>query len=142
METLNFLMQGFDVATRPANLLVSEGRISAILDWEFAHAGDPDEDLGWHLAPHYADEHLVPGSWTAEDFLIRYEARAGRVVDRTAVRFWAIFALYKMSSMVLSALTWFVGGDDSRMIASAKPIVGQLLSAVAAADRDALETPT
>jgi aminoglycoside phosphotransferase (APT) family kinase protein len=29
------------------NFLVQEGRVSALLDWEFAHLGDPYDDLAW-----------------------------------------------------------------------------------------------
>ena len=32
---------------RTGNYLVEEGRFVALLDWEFAGWGDPDEDLGW-----------------------------------------------------------------------------------------------
>ena len=31
----------------PQNVLIEDGRISALLDWEFAHAGRPIEDLAW-----------------------------------------------------------------------------------------------
>jgi aminoglycoside phosphotransferase len=31
----------------PQNLLIDDGRISALVDWEFAHLGDPIEDLAW-----------------------------------------------------------------------------------------------
>jgi aminoglycoside phosphotransferase (APT) family kinase protein len=31
----------------PQNLLVDGGRVSALLDWELAHRGDPIEDLAW-----------------------------------------------------------------------------------------------
>ena len=43
---------------RPDNLLVEGGRISGVLDWEFAHAGSPYEDVGnlmRHLGAPYAD---------------------------------------------------------------------------------------
>ena len=32
---------------RTGNFLESGGRITAILDWELVHLGDPLEDLGW-----------------------------------------------------------------------------------------------
>ena len=32
---------------RIGNFLELDGRISAILDWELVHLGDPMEDLGW-----------------------------------------------------------------------------------------------
>lgn len=117
---------------RPANLLVADGRIAAILDWEFAHEGDPAEDLGWYLTPYYAADHLIAGAWTADDFLARYEAAAGASVDRAALHFWSVFALYKLASMTVGALRGFADGDSSRMAASADFIVHPLLDAIAA----------
>ncbi|HTS15436.1 MAG TPA: phosphotransferase family protein, partial [Candidatus Sulfotelmatobacter sp.] len=32
---------------RNGNLIVDEGGVRAVLDWELAHLGDPAEDLGW-----------------------------------------------------------------------------------------------
>ena len=31
----------------PQNVLIAGDNISALLDWEFAHAGQPVEDLAW-----------------------------------------------------------------------------------------------
>lgn len=115
---------------RPANLLVEGKQIAAILDWEFAHEGDPAEDLGWYLAPYYAGEHLIPGAWSADDFLARYEAAAGAPVDRAALRFWSVFALYKLASMTVGALRGFADGDLSRLTPSARFILDPLLDAI------------
>lgn len=32
---------------RIGNLMVENGRLSGVLDWELAHLGDPGEDIGW-----------------------------------------------------------------------------------------------
>ena len=120
---------------RPANLLVANGQVTALLDWEFAHVGDPVEDLGWYLAPYYAAEHLIPGLWTAQNFLDRYEAALGTTVDRAALNFWSVFALYKLASMTVAALRAFADGDASRMAPSARFILNPLLEAIAGAER-------
>ena len=31
----------------PGNFLHADGRVTALLDWEFAHVGDPHDDLAW-----------------------------------------------------------------------------------------------
>ena len=31
----------------PQNVLIQDDRITALLDWEFAHIGQPVEDLAW-----------------------------------------------------------------------------------------------
>lgn len=35
---------------RTGNYMVDKGRLTAVLDWEFCHWGDPREDLGWLIA--------------------------------------------------------------------------------------------
>lgn len=122
---------------RPANLLVDNGRTTALLDWEFAHAGDPAEDLGWYLAPRYRHEHFIPGRWQAEDFLAAYEQVSGTTVDRSAVRWWAVFAQYKLCAMVLAAQKAFLAGDVERIPVPAGAMLRGLLEAVDAAERAA-----
>ena len=36
---------------KPGNILLDGDRITALLDWELAHLGDPLEDLGWVTQP-------------------------------------------------------------------------------------------
>jgi prepilin-type processing-associated H-X9-DG protein len=55
--------------TGPGNFLYADGRVTAVLDWELAHWGDPMEDLGWLalrpasrlLAPHRLGDRPRPG---------------------------------------------------------------------------------
>ena len=35
---------------RTGNYMVDGGKLTAVLDWEFCHWGDPREDLGWFIA--------------------------------------------------------------------------------------------
>ena len=117
---------------RPANMLVEGARVSAMLDWEFTHLGDPVEDLGWYLTPFYAAEHLIPGVFGPEEALQRYEAARGEPVNRATVQFWSVFAMYKLAYMTVAALRWLVDGDASRMAASAEFIIHPLLTAIGA----------
>lgn len=124
---------------RPANMLVEDGHVTTVLDWEFVNIGDPMEDLGWYLSPHYAGEHLIAGAFTAEDAIARYEATTGTVVDRAAVRFWSVFAIYKLAYMTTAALRWMAQGDASRMTGSASFILKPLLGAIAKLTRESSE---
>ena len=98
-----------------------------MLDWEFAHVGDPAEDLGWYLTSHYTHEHLIEGNWSADDFIAVYEQALGAKVDRKAIRFWAVFCLYKLASMTMAAQFTFVNGDNGRMGSTADFIIRPLL---------------
>ncbi|MGE0230518.1 MAG: phosphotransferase family protein [Flavobacteriaceae bacterium] len=61
----------------PGNFLFDEGHLTALIDWELAHPGDPMEDLAWFSMRCVMEP--VP------DFaacLRLYEEKAGRPVDR------------------------------------------------------------
>ena len=116
---------------RPANILVVDGQLSAVLDWEFAHVGDPAEDLGWYLTSHYTHEHLIEGNWSADDFIAVYVQALGAKVDRQAIRFWAVFRLYKLASLRLllcSCLDALGAHDPGGSSALRREITERLLS--------------
>lgn len=70
----------------PGNFLFEHGRMTALIDWELAHLGDPMEDLAW-LSMRCVME-PVP------DFagcLHEYERRAGAPVHRARIRYHRVF---------------------------------------------------
>ncbi len=88
---------------RPANILVDDGRISALLDWEMAHLGDCAEDVGWYTCSIYRTEHF-PEGWSVEDFLVRYVERGGPEFEPERLRFWQVFAVLKLAIIALRAV--------------------------------------
>jgi len=86
------------------NLLVTEDRIEAVLDWELATIGDPLVDLiglikSWGpggLSPNPANAKVAnaPGALTAEQMIDRYEASSGRDF-RSHRHFYEAFSLFK-----------------------------------------------
>lgn len=86
------------------NLLVTERRIEAVLDWELATIGDPLVDLiglikSWGpggLSPNPANAKVAqaPGAHSAEQMIDRYESLTGRDF-RSQRRFYEAFSLYK-----------------------------------------------
>ena len=87
----------------PHNLLVYEGRITGLLDWELAHLGDPLEDLG---ATVWA---CLPGTLERDDVLAGYEALAGPV-DRERLRYFEALACASRSVMLLAGVQAFLAG--------------------------------
>ena len=124
---------------RLGNFLEQDGRITAILDWELVHLGDPTEDLGWAFLPQYrGGTGLVCGLASEEDFLARYEAKAGFAVDRKALRFYLVFALLKLALTHMAAARCFEDGrfSDMRMPAMATqiaPVLRQIEKTLGAA---------
>lgn len=110
---------------RLGNFLEVGGRISAILDWELVHLGDPVEDLGWAMLPQYrGGTGLVCQLASEEEFLRRYEAGAGYAVDPAALRFYRVFSLVKLAATHIAASRCFEDGrfSDLRMPAMATQI--------------------
>jgi aminoglycoside phosphotransferase (APT) family kinase protein len=91
---------------RIGNCLIGEGRVTAILDWELSHVGDPRFDLGYMSLDYHCGKFTTPGStlinavadqaWFDE----RYTALTGRPVDRDVVAtFTALGALMLFAIM-------------------------------------------
>ena len=116
---------------RPANLLVEGGVVSVLLDWEFAHLGDPAEDVGWYCAPIYRREHFLGGTWSQPDFLARYEARSGLTVEPERLHFWQVLAMYKLAAIMLAGIKSFLDGETDRAAGPAD----DMLRAVVASTR-------
>jgi aminoglycoside phosphotransferase (APT) family kinase protein len=77
--------------TGPGNFMYADDRVTAIVDWELAHVGDPMDDIAWL-------------SWRATqqgwpDFPARldeYEAASGIAVDPARVRYYRLNACARL----------------------------------------------
>ncbi|MGH3556057.1 MAG: phosphotransferase family protein [Mycobacterium sp.] len=77
--------------TGPGNFLYAHGHITAVLDWELAHFGDPMADLGW-LALRAVQEPFT----CFADRIADYEMFSGIAVDLGRVRYYRLFAEFKV----------------------------------------------
>lgn len=100
---------------KPGNALIVGDHISAKLDWETAHLGDPLEDLGWVTNPVRRREHQIPGAWEREQIVAAYRALTGRRVDEAALRWWNVFSIWKLAVIQLTAVSEFVAGRYNRV---------------------------
>jgi aminoglycoside phosphotransferase (APT) family kinase protein len=115
---------------KPGNLLLDGGTVSAVLDWETAHLGDPHEDLGWVTNPLRSAEHRIPGAFEPGDLLARWSARTGWAVDPERLRWWQILANLKLSVIVLSGVRAFCEGRLDRLHQSPVAIYRLLLDQI------------
>ena len=103
---------------RLGNFLEQNGRITAILDWELVHLGDPHEDLGWAFLPQYSGgSGLVCRLLSKEDFITQYEREADFKVQPASLHFYLIFSLVKLALTHIAAVRCFEEGrfNDMRM---------------------------
>ncbi|HET7158784.1 MAG TPA: phosphotransferase family protein, partial [Burkholderiales bacterium] len=99
-EAVTFIHRDY----RTGNYLVADGKLSGVLDWEFAAFGNPLEDVGWIFAKCWrfgANEYPVGGVANAEDFLREYEAASGRRVDAAALIYWQVMAHLRWAVIAL-----------------------------------------
>lgn len=88
---------------RFGNLLYDGHRLTALLDWEMTHLGDPVEDLGWVYRKLWTPER----SLSFDEFLTEYEAASGAPVDRDALRWYQAFSEVKHSMISLTGARSF-----------------------------------
>jgi aminoglycoside phosphotransferase (APT) family kinase protein len=100
---------------KPGNALLSGEKISAMLDWETAHLGDPLEDLGWITNPVRKREHQIPGLWERAQIVEAYRAATGHPVDDGELTWWNVFSCWKLAVIVLTGLHEFVSGRFDRV---------------------------
>lgn len=116
---------------KPGNILLDGDRVSALLDWELAHLGDPLEDLGWVTQPLRAGEHLIDGAWTREDLLARYVATTGQQVEDGELQWWVAFSTFKTAVMQVSGLRAFTEGRSDEPYRPTRRVLSTLLTAIA-----------
>jgi aminoglycoside phosphotransferase (APT) family kinase protein len=90
---------------RAGNLLVRDGRVTGILDWELAYLGDVRFDVGYLAMPYIAGKHLraktdlVAGVADAGWLFAEYERLTGAPLDRDAVRAFSVLGAVALTCM-------------------------------------------
>jgi aminoglycoside phosphotransferase (APT) family kinase protein len=102
---------------RNGNMIISDGGLEAVLDWEAVHRGDPREDLGWLCVKcwRFGEAPVVGGYGPLDDLLDGYAEVAGTRPDPEAVRWWQVYGTAR----------WAVGcrGMAERHLSGATPSV-------------------
>lgn len=118
---------------RFGNLLHHDGRLTALLDWEMVHLGDPVEDLGWVYRALWSPARALP----FEEFLAAYTAAGGLPVEPEHLRWYQVFSEVKHSVISLTATSSFARGATTGLrhadrAATVPAFVQRLLELVAA----------
>lgn len=102
-------------------LFTPDGAISAVLDWEMCHIGDPLEDVAWALDPMWSIESQFP----LTQGLDTWEAASGMTIDRAALGWWRLFATVKACAIWTTAEASFTAGRSRDMALAMTGVRGQ-----------------
>ncbi|HEU0231141.1 MAG TPA: phosphotransferase, partial [Burkholderiaceae bacterium] len=100
---------------RTGNYMVDDGRLTAVLDWEFATWSDPYEDLGWLCCKSWrfgANDHEVGGLGDKADLFEGYAGQAGHEVDAERVRYWEIMGFVRWAVIALQQAQRHLSGEQ------------------------------
>jgi aminoglycoside phosphotransferase (APT) family kinase protein len=102
---------------RLGNIMIEDGALTGILDFEFAGWSDPDEDLGWFCARCWrfgAYDREAGGLGSRAAFFEGYAKVAKRQPELQRVRFWEIVAALRWALIALDqGERFFSGGERS-----------------------------
>jgi len=122
---------------KPGNALVLDGEVIAMLDWELCHLGDPLEDIGWVTNPLREREHTIPALWEHERLVAHWQAVSGLEANPRSIRWWSIFANFKLATISLTGVRSFVEGRADRAMFAPARIFSMLFDQIEAAERGA-----
>ena len=100
---------------RIGNMIVGSQGLRAVIDWEFAHRGDPAEDLAWPCVRDWRfgnDGLTFGGIGDRQDFLAAYERASGHAVSRESIRYWEIMGNVRWAVGCLSQAHRHLSGRD------------------------------
>jgi prepilin-type processing-associated H-X9-DG protein len=102
--------------TGPGNFMYADGHVTAIVDWELAHFGDPMDDIAWLSLRTVQD--------TFTDFpsrLAEYEQLSWHRIDEYRVWYYRLFAETRLASMNPSSV------DTRASVSASSPDAGNSL---------------
>lgn len=100
---------------RIGNLLVDESGLRAVIDWEFGHLGDPDEELGYLCMRDWRfgqNDKRAAGLTDRETFLKAYEQASGRTVSRASVDWWELMGNIRWGIICMSQANRHLSGEE------------------------------
>lgn len=107
---------------RIGNLMIRDGDVAALLDWECAHLGGTAEDLGWLSARAWRfgrPDLPVAGLAGYAPLLAGYAAAGGVPPDADAIRWWQVFATVRWAVLNLMQADAHVRGDRRGLVYAA-----------------------
>ena len=112
---------------RLGNLIIDNGELAAVIDWELAHFGHPAEDLGWCCvrAWRFGGPGAALGCVDRSRLLDEYHRAGGTPIDRETLRYHEVLGTWKWGLMCLLQAEAHLSGvvDDLEMLAIGRRVV-------------------
>jgi len=100
---------------RTGNFMVTPDGLSGVLDWEFAHFGDPMEDVAWLCLRdwRFGKRDLPVGGFAdRETFYRAYEVAGGTSIDPAIVHYWEVFGNFNWARGAAQQAERHLSGAD------------------------------
>lgn len=129
---------------RIGNLMVDQGRLTGVLDWELAHLGDGHEDLAYGCMTVWRFGRLdrpAFGLTDVESLAAAYRAAGGEAFDPARFRFWLVYrTVWWALGCLEMGRAWRSGADRSlERVVVARRAAEQELDLLALIEADAPE---
>jgi aminoglycoside phosphotransferase (APT) family kinase protein len=108
----------------PGNFLHDGRRVTALLDWEFSHLGDPMDDLGWWV---FRGHDINGDCGDLEAQFAAWSAATGLGVDRSAVAYYRVMVMLRWLVSVAAVVDNGGTGMDRSVHHLLIPTLGVLL---------------
>jgi aminoglycoside phosphotransferase (APT) family kinase protein len=114
---------------RLGNFLYHEGRVTALLDWEMVHLGDPLEDIAWA----YRFPWTLQPVLSLEEFVDRYNVLAPEPVDAERLNYYRILGEAKHCVISITAARSFFDRRTTNLrmadrVAMVTPFMSELMA--------------
>lgn len=111
----------------PSNFLYEDGGVTALIDWENAHMGDPREDIGWMALMDQLTNTNILGSVTKEGGFIQYYNKlTGFNITPEEVAYFTKFSAANIGVPVVSCVKRRIDGQHQEIVPMYifQPVVG------------------
>lgn len=134
---------------RLGNMIVADGRVKALLDWELSTLGDPLADLGYHLTNWLSPNE--PSLWrtsptqaggfsSREDVIARYAAATG--LDMQPVPFYEAFQRWRLAAILEGVYARYLHGAMGSSLGDELDLMAESVVKLARAGLERLDSLT
>ncbi len=100
---------------RIGNLLIDESGLAAVIDWEFAHIGDPAEEIGYLCMRdwRFGGTGRAAGLTDRDEFLRVYAQHSGVTIEPSAADWWEIMGNIRWAAICISQAHRHLSGEET-----------------------------